>query len=90
MCATLQPGMSSTVAMQKYDGGSVTLEPCGCSDVPAENQAWLSRPRLFNGQCVMAIGDRGALWPSGFYSANNNNGYFVSLKAGDGGCFYFQ
>ncbi|THY54754.1 hypothetical protein D6C99_03393 [Aureobasidium pullulans] len=90
MCATLQPGMSSTVAMQKYDGGSVTLEPCGCSDVPAENQAWLSTPRLFNGQCVMAIGDRGALWPSGFYSANNNNGYFVSLKAGDGGCFYFQ
>ncbi|KAI5236684.1 hypothetical protein E4T43_08467 [Aureobasidium subglaciale] len=89
MCATLQPGMSSLIAMQKYDGGSVTLEPCGCSIIPAENQAWLSTPRLFKGQCVMAIGDRGSLWPSGFYSANNNNGQIVSLKAGDGACFYF-
>ncbi|CAD0015624.1 unnamed protein product [Aureobasidium pullulans] len=90
ICATLQPGLSSTGDMQMYDEGSITLEPCGCSDVPAENQAWLSIPRLLNGQCVMAVRDRGALWPSGFYLAINNNGYFVSLKAGDGGCFYLQ
>jgi len=55
ICATLQPGLSSTGDMQMYDEGSITLEPCGCSDVPAENQAWLSIPRLLNGQCVMAV-----------------------------------
>ncbi|THX33249.1 hypothetical protein D6D11_09769 [Aureobasidium pullulans] len=86
ICATLQPGLSSTGDMQML-GNARAL--------------WLQRRA--SGEPGLAINtspvkwsmchgcrDRGALWPSGFYLAINNNGYFVSLKAGDGGCFYLQ
>ncbi|KAI4727540.1 hypothetical protein E4T49_04715 [Aureobasidium sp. EXF-10728] len=94
-CATVQPGPNSSVAGQKYTGGLVKLAPCGCSAVPAENQAWLSGTSLFNGQCLMAIGDRASYGvnkaTSGFYSAKNNFGSNpVSLVAGDGACFFLS
>ncbi|CAD0110953.1 unnamed protein product [Aureobasidium uvarum] len=89
-CATIQSGPNSSVAGQKYTGGSVKLAPCGCSAVPPENQAWLSG-NLFSGQCLKPIGDRASYGVSGFYSAVNNFGTNpVGLAAGDGACFFFS